>query len=503
MKFYLEHRFPELKVDILDPDLEPIEFTPGKYRLIGFSTTHETLEFDLALAVQARRNNPGIPILFGGVEATFNHDLILASGPADAVVLGEGEEPMEDILQEIQQNPARPDLARVAGLVVKRGPNDCVRTQRRRALDKYKFVEVSRLFDFSRVNYRAYWDYNAAGYAAPNLTEINTIRIFTGNFCPWDCEFCASTNYLDYAYEGDFEPHKKTKVVTIDDAVTLNLIIEACRMHADTKSIIFDDDNFIMGLKRVQSLCQKIVDLKARGEIPQDLTFLCQARINSFKVDPEERRATLALMKRAGFRMIMFGVESFSKRVLNEFNKRTEVDMIHTVLDATLRAGIVPLVYVILFSPAAEMDDILTTIRNAARCVERGMTVSTTYWILDLPGTNYAKNRTLERQYRRVPVGDGYELTISDYLFPTDSEVLALGREAERRYKEYEAMLCERYGIGHVPGKIFSLICFYAITDILGMAEERQIVIDALETLYPAETRLAVSWRRPVRLMDR
>jgi radical SAM superfamily enzyme YgiQ (UPF0313 family) len=59
------------------------------WQIVGFSTTGMTLKFDLALAHAARRIVPQALFLAGGMEATFNPEIILKLGPFDLVVLGE------------------------------------------------------------------------------------------------------------------------------------------------------------------------------------------------------------------------------------------------------------------------------------------------------------------------------------------------------------------------------------------------------------------------------
>ena len=86
---------------------------------------------------------------------------------------------------------------------------------------------------------------------------------------------------------------------------------------------------------RVLPLCDAIVAAKRKGRIPH--AAIHQHQPNRRDVG----RATVA-MRRAGFRVLGFGVESFSQHVLAEFNKAQIYRHIEPMLTEALAAGITP-----------------------------------------------------------------------------------------------------------------------------------------------------------------
>src|SRR5262249_16823056 len=76
------------------------------WNVVGISTTGMTLPYDLALAHLAKRVSPRICLVAGGMEATFAPETLLALAPFDLVVLGEGEEPLREIIGRVGHGQA-------------------------------------------------------------------------------------------------------------------------------------------------------------------------------------------------------------------------------------------------------------------------------------------------------------------------------------------------------------------------------------------------------------
>ena len=168
--------------------------------------------------------------------------------------------------------------------------------------------------------YGAYWKRLESAYrvgALPSkaareaqLAEIRSVRLITLNYCPMDCTFCSATNFLHEA-QGSV-----ASVARLDAADCVAMIERICRAHPGTRTIIFQDDIFAFTRdQRILPLCEGPVDAKQSGRLPRHLQFISTNRIDA--MSPER----LMAMRRAGFRVLGFGIESFSQRVLAEFNK--------------------------------------------------------------------------------------------------------------------------------------------------------------------------------------
>ncbi len=124
------------------------------------------------------------------------------------------------------------------------------------------------------------------------------------------CTFGSSTNVLHSA-QGSVASIAR---LTTDDC--MQMIGKIIAAQPSTRTIIFQDDIFVFTSdKRILPLCDAIVDAKQSGDLPLSLEFISTNRIDA--MTPER----LVAMRRAGFRVLGFGVESFSRAMLEEFNK--------------------------------------------------------------------------------------------------------------------------------------------------------------------------------------
>ena len=119
--------------------------------------------------------------------------------------------------------------------------------------------------------------------------------------------------------------------------------------------------------RRILPLCEAIVAAKQRGAIPQELQFISTNRIDAMS---HER---LAAMRRAGFRVLGFGIENFSRNVLEEFNKGQIHRHIEPMLSAALELGITPFLDLILSSPRASLQDVAETLARSLPLAAAGL----------------------------------------------------------------------------------------------------------------------------------
>jgi len=78
------------------------------------------------------------------------------------------------------------------------------------------------------------------------------------------------------------------------------------------------------------------------------------------------------LMKKAGFRMLLFGLESGSQRILDEINKGLTVDEIVDSCRKAKKAGLTVHITVMFGYPNASREEELQTYRLAKRLMANG-----------------------------------------------------------------------------------------------------------------------------------
>jgi len=174
-------------------------------------------------------------------------------------------------------------------------------------------------------------------------------------------------------------------VARLDADECLTMIEHIVAAHPRVRTIIFQDDIFTFTRdKRILPLCDAIIQAKHYGRIPPKLQFISTNRIDAMTVE------RLDMLRRAGFRVLGFGIESFSERVLGEFNKAHIFKHIGPMLTAALSFGITPFLDLILSSPQATLHDVALTLREAYRWMRKGCEIGMYPYVIPFSGAAYS-----------------------------------------------------------------------------------------------------------------
>lgn len=439
------------------------EILRDAWDVIGVSTTGMTLRFDLSLAHLARRLAPNAIIVAGGMEATFRPDLMFELGPFDLVVLGEGEHPLLELAARLRT--AQP-IGGINGTAERLADGRVLRLPQP-ALNREQLRTAIFATPYERMPYEAYWERLEAAYrvgALPTkaareacLAEIRSVRLITLNYCPMGCTFCSSTNFLHEA-QGSVASIARLEA---DECVTMMERIVAA--HPRVRTIIFQDDIFVFTKdRRILPLCEAILAAKQRGALPHDLQFISTNRIDAMS---HER---LAAMRRAGFRVLGFGIENFSRGALQEFNKGHIHSHIEPMLSAALQLGITPFLDLILSSPRASLHDVAETLREAFRWLRLGCEIGMYPYVIPFSGAAFARDPKLEpyTEYvtRRVD-GSGIEWRQAAKILPIDPAVREIVLRIERDFETQLEQLHDR--AAHLPSRVRSLVWILAAVPLL------------------------------------
>jgi radical SAM superfamily enzyme YgiQ (UPF0313 family) len=440
-----------------------LELMSGSWDIIGVSTTGMTLRYDLQLAHIVRRVLPSALIVAGGMEATFRPELMFELGPFDLVVLGEGERPLLELVKRL---PAGQPLGGIAGTAEK-GAGGRVLQMPQQALEREELRDAIYATPYENMPYEQYWERLEAAYrvgALPSkaareahLAEIRSVRLITLNYCPMGCTFCSATNFL-HAAQGSVAP-----IARLEADECLHMIERIVATHPGARTIIFQDDIFAFTRdRRILPLCEGIVAAKRAGRIPQHLQFISTNRIDAMS---EER---LAAMRRAGFRVLGFGIESFSHKVLGEFNKAQIHRHIEPMLTAALATGVTPFLDLIVSSPHSSMEDVAVTLREAYRWLRRGCEIGMYPYVIPFSGAAFANDPKLAphtHYAHREIAGTNLSWEQPAKILPIDPEVAAAVLLIERRFEEMLVPL-ERSG-AHLPSRVRSLLWILASVPVL------------------------------------
>tara|TARA_B100001964_G_C14082087_1_gene530773 strand:- start:566 stop:949 length:384 start_codon:yes stop_codon:yes gene_type:complete len=122
---------------------------------------------------------------------------------------------------------------------------------------------------------------------------------------------------------------------------------------------------------------------------------------------------------------------------------------------------------------------------KSLNCLSKGMEVSINFYIMDIPGSYYQKEKDLIREYKKIPiVVNGTEVATiakSEWLYPFDKELRNLANRVEEEYPEHEDFFKSKFGIKHIPGRIYTYIVFYAILELMGCHKEKKELLEIFQ----------------------
>jgi radical SAM superfamily enzyme YgiQ (UPF0313 family) len=438
-----------------DPEAEFRDVLAARqWDIVGFSTTGMTLKYDLSLSSIARRILPESLLVAGGMEATFAPELVSRLGGFDLIVLGEGEKPLAEAARRLQRGEPLFGVESTAVPLV----DGQVHRIHGHALNREEYRDAAMRTPHEQMPYADYWRRLESAYAVDALTEkaarearlaeIRSVRIATLNYCPMACTFCSSTNFL-HEVQG-----KVAKVTRLDAEECLSMVDRAIAAQPAVKTIIWQDDIFVFNNdKRIEPLCEGIIAGKVAGRFPEHLGFISTNRIDAMDGN------RLALMKRAGFRVLGFGVESFSRNVLREFNKAQIFRHIDSNLDAAVRLGLKPFLDLIMTSPRGSVADIHTTVTRALYWIGRGCEVGLYPYIIPFSGSAMSRDPEL------VPhtVGTAVQVPGTNIVWQQPQKILPIDVRARRTIQRIERQFEQRIaklaaGAAHLPSRVRSLI---------------------------------------------
>ena len=222
---------------------------------------------------------PGIFTVVGGRYATENPERWLLDCPnVDVVVRGDGEEAMQELCQGVP-------LEGITGLSFRKDGRIFHNPNRR--LDHMR----DDLFPDRRLRRYAY----DVTFEATN-TGILIDSLSASRGCPFNCTFC-SFNHNPWGEKRHWTARSPESVVA-----------ELAQINA--KVVAFTDDLFTFDMDRVEKICDLIF---ARGIRKK---YLINARLEIAR-----RPDVLRKMERAGFALLMLGIESTQDKTLRAMRK--------------------------------------------------------------------------------------------------------------------------------------------------------------------------------------
>ena len=421
------------------------------------------------MMVETAELSPGSYQICGGQGASFNAPFIMEHTDARVVVRGWGEFAMLDLavyLRDFEQVTQAPPPAHIPSIYFKDSDGRCAESERvSSGIENHELRLVTHLWDPAATPYGDYWKFICGLYNDDHLRVMRTarltrtVRIYTETHCPMGCDFCSSTFQL-----GDAVASGRQRVHLLSAEDIVRLIRRVRRCHPEVGSIYFNDDNFFLDKRRVRAVAKLLIEERLHDE----MVFFGLSRVDN--VDLE----LLKQIRAAGFYMVIYGVESFSERVLGDMEKKvkriagkSQAQLSREAVEMTLEAGLIPRVNLILFYPTVRWEDLSLTIRTATDLIRRGAIVDAFCYVEPYAGSLIV-NKGYEIESEWVTFESGgreHQIEVPLRILPQDALVREIAAEALQSKPMWvdEFRNRHRWTQGKLPAPADALVSFYSI----------------------------------------
>ncbi len=300
--------------------------------VIGFSVFNANRWGAIDIAALAKRLNPEVQVVFGGVSATYLWNHFLTHFPqVDFIVLGEGENSFVELLHCLE----RGDFVKL------------------KTVEGIAFREEGRIVTTGLPRLINDLDQlpNPAGHFSYQYVALT-------RGCPANCSFCGSPKF----WKRRVRWHSPDYFVE-----QLELLY-----RKGVNFFYFSDDTLTLKKSAVIETCQKIL---AKG---LNIRWYAISRVD--QVDEE----ILYWMRRAGCIQISYGVESGSDTIRKHLNKNISAEQIKRAFHLTTSFGILARAYFIYGCPGETSQ----TIQESIDLINEIKPFSVIFYVLRLfPGT--------------------------------------------------------------------------------------------------------------------
>ncbi len=318
-------------IQVVDPNIATADhlrnfFTKNIFDVIGLSMIPANIKNDLRTAAYLLKLQPRAKFVIGGISSQALVDLGIAEALGAMIVIGPGEAPMKGILESIAmaRDPAFKSI-------------DCGAENSGIIIREIPFEKSDLVHD--------------------GFYPKDTIYVHITNQCCHNCFWCSS-------------PKSGPFYNTPGQAIR-----EIKRMVADSKAdIVIADNDFSFNSTRSLALCNLLIreGIANRKHCKSSVAGMTKELLDG--------------LKRANFRRVAYGVESFDRAERQSLGKNFHDYQLRGVLEETLRLGIIPEINLIIFSPFATRDSVRKNLECCAEWSERGAHIFSTFGLYAVPG---------------------------------------------------------------------------------------------------------------------
>ena len=361
--------------------------------VVGVTATTTTLLDGFEAVRTAREALPDAFISMGGIHVSrFPVETLAECPELDAVNIGEGELTIVEMLDVIDAGSR--DFSRVAGMAYRTDDGTVVTEPR-------AFIQDLDALPLPARHLLPMELYASGGH------PHRTASIVSSRGCPFGCKFCAAPFIAGNRYRAR---SAQSLLEEVDE------IVNVYKMD----KFEFVDDLFTLDKNRVFEFCRGI---KERG---YELTWTCSARADTVSLE------LLRAMAGAGCRIVNYGVESGSQRVLDAIGKRETLQQMRDAIRMTHEASMRAWGFFIIGFPDETREEVLCTIDFAS---ELELDYAEFFICSAFPGSplyEYAAQQALIRKQSWADISYGRANIQNEHMTSWELELLMV--EGYRRF---------------------------------------------------------------------
>ncbi len=346
------------------------------------------LSSDLARISGLLKRESDAIVVHGGPHATFCDESSLLHANADFVVRKEGESTFLHLCRAIleKSDPSGiPGISYLSGTTIVRNPD----AERIRNLDSLPFP--------------------ARDIISQDYYTQSRLNVITGRGCPSPCIYCVSPNYWD----------QRVTFRSVDNVrAELDDFFSRYDALSETFYINFVDDTFTLGGKA------RNLEM-ARMLAGYDHPWHIFSRIDTVPRD------VLDEFSRSNCRVIRFGIEAGTQRILDLFGKQQRLDQIRRTIDESKAAGLLTHGSFMICSPTETEEDVQSTIDFAS-----GLSLDYAFFFITTPYPGTVLTDRYVPPYLRDSFGD-MDKFLSDTAFFGEYERIPIERKQELLERAY------------------------------------------------------------------
>lgn len=417
----------EHSVDFIDAPAKPLDDVQTleiiqtlqcpERSLFVYGTSTPSIKSDVAFAEKVKAMYPKSFNLLVGTHPTACIDETLKYSDAiDALAVGEYDFIVENLAVALDSNQP---LSSVKGLAFRNEKGEIVRTPSAALIEELDKIPFASKFIKEYLNEKDYF-FAAATYPM--------IQIFTGRGCPCKCNFCV---YPQTIHGHRYRARSPQNVVEEFAYITENF--------PDVKEVVLEDDTFTIDKQRVKNICNLLIGLG----IHKRLKWLCNARVNTLDLD------TMKLMKKAGCRLIIPGIESGNQEILNNIKKGTKVEQVYPYVKNAKKAGILIHACYMVGNMGETKETMMDTLKLALKL---NTDTAQFFPLIPYPGTEaytWAKeNGYMSIDYDKYCKEDGTHNTVLSLPHLSATEMVDFCNYARKKYYLRPRYILHRLKVG-------------------------------------------------------